>query len=51
MHRDKHDRVGIERLLALPELAASLRRNFEQRLAGVPDNPARRLEGLGVEVG
>jgi MOSC domain-containing protein YiiM len=51
LHRDKHDRVGVDRLLARPELAASLRRTLERRLAGEPENLARRLQGEGVEVG
>ncbi|HEY7061883.1 MAG TPA: MOSC domain-containing protein [Chloroflexota bacterium] len=50
LHRDKYERAGIERLLARPELAAGLRRNLGERLAGVPDNPRRRLEGLEVVV-
>ena len=50
LHRDKYDRAGLERLLAVAALSASLRRTFEERLAGVPDNPARRLEGFGAEV-
>lgn len=51
LHRDQHDRAGLERLLAVAALSVSLRRTFEERLAGVPDNPARRLEGLGAEGG
>ena len=50
LHRDKHDRAGIERLLAVAALAGGLRRTFEGRLAGVVDDPTRRLEGRGVQV-
>jgi MOSC domain-containing protein YiiM len=49
MHHDKHDRAGIERLLAVPALSASWRRTLTQRLAGAIENTARRLEGAGVE--
>jgi MOSC domain-containing protein YiiM len=50
LHRDKYDRAGLERLLAVAALSASLRRTCEERLAGVPDDPARRLEGLAAEI-
>jgi MOSC domain-containing protein YiiM len=51
LHRDKHDRAAIERLLAVAALAGSLRRTLAGRLAGEPENLARRLDGVGVEVG
>jgi MOSC domain-containing protein YiiM len=51
LHRDRHDRAGVERLLARPELATSLRRTLQGRLAGEPETTARRLRGEGVEVG
>ncbi len=50
LHHDKRDRAGMERLLAVAALSASLRRTFEERLAGVPDDPARRLEGRDAQV-
>src|SRR5262249_32761236 len=46
LHRDKQDRAGIERLLAVAALAERLRHTFEGRLAGVVDDPTRRLEGV-----
>jgi MOSC domain-containing protein YiiM len=45
MHRDKHDIVGIKRLLALPALSASWRRTLEKRLSGGRENATPRLEG------
>ncbi len=45
MHRDKADVAAIERLLAVPELSANWRRNFEKRLSGRAENAAPRLEG------
>jgi hypothetical protein len=39
MHRDKHDIVGIKRLLALPALSASWRRTLEKRLSGGRETP------------
>ena len=50
-HHDRHDRAGIERLLARPELATSLQRTLQGRLAGEPETTARRLRGEGVKVG
>lgn len=44
MHRDKHDTVSIERLLAVPELSASWQRALEKRLSGAVENAAPRLE-------
>jgi hypothetical protein len=50
MHRDKHDTVSIERLLAVPELPASWQRTLEKRLSGghkkgrVPTRRTRRLK-------
>jgi MOSC domain-containing protein YiiM len=44
MHRDKHDIVGIKRLLALPALSASWRRTLEKRLSGGRENTTPRLE-------
>ena len=46
MHLDKHDVVGIERVLAVPELSANWRRTFEKRLSGHTEDTAPRLEGL-----
>ena len=51
LHRDRHDRAGIERLLAVGALGASLRRTLEGRLGGDLENIARRLQGAGVEAG
>jgi len=45
MHHDKHDAVGIERLLGIPELSVSWRRTLEKRLHGRAENTAPRLEG------
>jgi len=50
LHHNKYDRPGLERLLTVAALSASLRRTCEERLAGVPDDPARRLEGLAAVI-
>jgi MOSC domain-containing protein YiiM len=49
LHRDRDDRAGLERLLAVAALSASLRRTFEEYLAGVPADPAIRLQGLRAQ--
>lgn len=45
MHRDKDDLAAVRRLLAVPELSANWRRNFEKRLSGEEADAAPRLEG------
>lgn len=45
MHRDKQDRLGVERLLAVRELSANWRRTFENRLARKAEDASARLEG------
>lgn len=45
MHRDKLDRAGLDRMLALPALSDSWRQTFQRRLAGVVESVAARLEG------
>jgi MOSC domain-containing protein YiiM len=50
LHHDKRDGAGLERLLAVEALSASLRRTFEEYLAGTPADPAIRLQGLRAQV-
>ncbi len=45
MHHDKHDREGLERLLAVAELSSSWRNTFEKRLNGIEVDSKERLLG------
>ena len=48
MHRDKDDLAAVRRLLAVPELSANWRRNFEKRLLGRVEDASLRLEGTAA---
>ena len=52
MHRDKSDREGLERLVAVEELSESWRVKFEKRLSGAAwEDDTARIEGPAGEAG
>lgn len=49
MHHDKTDLAGVERLLAVEELAESWRSKFAKRLSGKVEDDSARIEGPAAE--